>query len=621
MANKKALEKIKQQLASFQTIVASMKQLFNDDGVISKEEQVQIMLLESSMNKVKAKLKKITAVSSSDSPKKDLETPKDDKTVTEEKKIKVPKGATLKKLAKKYNVSTGNLKSWNADKLKTWGDIIGFNAGEIIIVQKGSDTKTSSTPTPTPVKSTTPAPADTAPKSDTDQPQTAPKKPTEEKTIKVPKGWGLERLAKKYNVSPSDLKSWNADKLKTWGDTIGFNAGETIVIQKGGDTKTSSNPTPVKDTDNTPAKDTDSTPKTDTDSPKTPVGTKISKSVGKKGANVSNDVLIVQKLLKDTWDYDVPQTGEVENNTLQAIAKFQHRFAGMITKQDTVIDPDGTTWKYLTGQLKPTLKKQDDGTLAGAETEIEKKLAEFTKNVSDIEIEISKGEIVTVRPPYHMNNKDRRTVINATRKANPAVNKIITKMGWNDSHGKATPSTIKKFLEDCIAKGFIKDKSSTGLNQFLDKFAITMDCSGLAIQSVNFLHEGNMERESNKTETVQITNAANIKSCGTKINAPKHLKAGDMMVNGDHVRVITDVDISGNVVAFSTVESSPTTMTGYGDGVGDSGDGVGERRWKFENGAKFENCQLLRGNKWGLGGGGYVYRRMDAKAIAKIQAL
>ena len=337
-----------------------------------------------------------------------------------------------------------------------------------------------------------------------------------------------------------------------------------------------------------------------------------------KGDNIKDDVLIVQKLLRDDWNYDIPQNGNCDNLTIRAIGQFQYRFVGSINKQDSKIDAGGNTWKYLIGEKKPALALQNDGTLAGAETEDEKKLAEFIQAVGDIQIEVAPGEFIGVRPPYHMNSTKRRKAIDATRAKNSSVSKVINAMGWNDSHGKATPKSIKEFLETCIAKGFVKDKSSNGLNQFLDKYGITLDCSGLAVQSVNFMEEGDLTREGGaNNETLKIVNAASIMRNGTKITKPSDLKAGDMMVIKTHVRVITDVDDQTDGIAFTTFESGAERNLGYGGGVGaDGGDGVGERRWLFPNKQKFTGIKRLSGNNWAAmpKEDKYVYRRMDAKA-------
>lgn len=348
----------------------------------------------------------------------------------------------------------------------------------------------------------------------------------------------------------------------------------------------------------------------------------IKKSVGLKGNNDKEDVLIVQKLLKDDWDYDVPQNGECDNKTIRAIGQFQYRFVGSINKQDSIIDAGGNTWKYLVGKKKPTLPLQEDGTLAGAETKDEKKLAEFVEAVGDIQIEVAPGEFIGVRPPYHMNSPKRRKAINATRAKNSAVTKLIKKLGGDNAFGKATPSAIKQFLEDAIAKGLVKDKSSNGLNQFLDKYGITLDCSGLAVQSVNFMEEDDLTRENGAAaETLKIINADSIMRNGTKITKPSDLKAGDMMVIKTHVRVITDVDDQTDGIAFTTFESGSERNLGYGGGVGaDGGDGVGERRWLFPDKDKFKGIKRLSGNKWEVMSSEdkYVYRRMDDKARKKI---
>ncbi len=49
----------------------------------------------------------------------------------------------------------------------------------------------------------------------------------------VPGGWGLTKIASHLQVDIEALIEANRDKIKTWGDVQGFNAGEVINIPKG----------------------------------------------------------------------------------------------------------------------------------------------------------------------------------------------------------------------------------------------------------------------------------------------------------------------------------------------------------------------------------------------------
>lgn len=412
--------------------------------------------------------------------------------------------------------------------------------------------------------------------------------------------------------------------IKAYQKSIGF-AKPDGKIDAGGKTWLSlkGKATPVqeekpKDTTTTTPVTNPTTPVVDTPPTNLQANSVIKQSVGDKGVNDPADVLTVQKLLKETWGYSIPVNGTVDDKTVQAIRQFQYRYAGSIKSQDSKVDPGGTTWKYLIGELKPTMGKTDDGILGGAETELEKKMADFTKTFTGIQIEVSPGEFVSVRPPYHINKGDRLAKVVAARNANSKVNSIISSLGFGGSIGKATPAQIEKFLEECIAKNLIADKTSQGLHEFLSKYGVSTDCSGLAIQAANFLVQGDMERSADgKSEAVGITNTEGIQG-HPKVSSPKNLRAGDMMVNylregtsTYHVRILVDVDIEGDAVSFTTVES------GSSSDLGDGGDGVGQRRWKFPDGTKFENVQILKGNVWSKAGTSdqaYTYVRMKQLA-------
>lgn len=343
------------------------------------------------------------------------------------------------------------------------------------------------------------------------------------------------------------------------------------------------------------------------------INKKLLDTVGKGGKNDKGDVALIQKILREDWGYNIPLDGEVKDTTIQAIRQFQHRYAGITKNQDALVEPDGNTIKYLTGELKPVEPYTKDGIIGGAETKLEKEMADFTKAFSGIRIEVNPGEWVVVRPPYHINTPSRKKKALENRKTNSKVHKIIKSMPGNAQVGKASIDQIEDFLNQCIAAKLIpeKDKTSQGLHEFLKKYAISTDCSGLATQAANFLLDNDLER--GKEETVKPFHTGAMRGHGgkqnktqkkkfPKVSSPEKLRAGDMMVyrqekpmassSNGHVRIIVDVDISDEEVLFTTVES------GSRSDVGDGGDGIGQRRWKFPDKTAFKNLKLLDGNKW-----------------------
>lgn len=147
------------------------------------------------------------------------------------------------------------------------------------------------------------------------------------------------------------------------------------------------------------------------------------------------------------------------------------------------------------------------------------------------------------------------------------------------------------------------------------KYGVSTDCSGLAIQAANFLLQGDLERnkKNQNSEEIKSTNTEGIQK-HPEVSNPTNLRAGDMMVNYKregtktyHVRIIVDVDIEDDHVAFTTVESGSSTN------LGDGGNGVGQRRWKLPNKTNYDNLQILLGNNWQTAGRNdqaYIYVRM-----------
>ncbi len=254
--------------------------------------------------------------------------------------------------------------------------------------------------------------------------------------------------------------------------------------------------------------------------------------------------------------------------------------------------------------------------LGGAETDTEKKLAEFTQSMSNIIVDVN-GEKVSVRPPYHVNRGDRQADALKNRDANPKVNALIQKVfagqaGQGATTGKATPEQMQKFLQEAVDQKLATDTTAKGLRDFLDKYAISTDCSGLAVQALNFLADGDMVRGADEQLDAGNTGTGSLADTSKNskfksVASPSELQAGDMMVKGgSHVRLITDVDVQEDGIYFTTLESTAGA-------VSDAGDGVGERRWRFPDSTKFSGLEIQKGDKFSSASSSdrsYVYTRL-----------
>lgn len=70
-------------------------------------------------------------------------------------------------------------------------------------------------------------------------------------------------------------------------------------------------------------------------------------SVGQSGKNRTEDVLIVQLLLKARGEDPGPANGHISDRTIDAIRDFQARF---LSNPDGRVDPGGRTWRELNAQ-------------------------------------------------------------------------------------------------------------------------------------------------------------------------------------------------------------------------------------------------------------------------------
>ena len=370
----------------------------------------------------------------------------------------------------------------------------------------------------------------------------------------------------------------------------------------------------------------------------------ISDSVGINAANKKEDVLIIHALLarhntillEDIVPKGTTKYEEVFNNvtlcttkTIDAIKKFQ---ATILSGKsiDGIITPSGITLKRLNANA--TVNNYFDPNadsnklnLHGAETEVEKKLEVFTKIMNGIEICINPDEAIPkyvyVRPSYTITNGTNTypKILSNIKNASAAViqilrkHKIIYGEGSNlNLYGQHDAVTIKALLEDCIKSNITEaGKTAESLRDFLGKYGACMDCSGLASQALNFLLDGNLSKSDNKityatSETLydknnyydEATDNANKQNTVeySKIQSPKDLKAGDLMVwrvpskkdptkSTGHVRMIIDVDIEKDGVYFTTFESTS-------DGADKKTQGIMQHRYKFPNKEKFENLSF-----------------------------
>ncbi len=80
---------------------------------------------------------------------------------------------------------------------------------------------------------------------------------------------------------------------------------------------------------------------------------RLSASVGQGGRNVHDDVQLVQKLLNKNAHLadlgDVPEDGNLDDRTQQAILTFQKRIV-RLAAPDGRVDPRGRTWNILLGE-------------------------------------------------------------------------------------------------------------------------------------------------------------------------------------------------------------------------------------------------------------------------------
>ena len=216
-----------------------------------------------------------------------------------------------------------------------------------------------------------------------------------------------------------------------------------------------------------------------------PGSAQIQSSVGVDGVNQSADVAAVQHMLNSVSDISggpepaLDVNGKVDPATIAAIARFQKTQLGI---QDGRIDPRQHT------ELRLLRLNGIHQLLGTADTDDEKKLAEFTTSFANIVVTVD-GKFVSVRPPYHINSGDRKANAARNRQENPDVSELMKKTVGNGGAalGKATPAEIQQFLQAAIDAKLVTPLTPDGMRAFLAKYGISTDCSGLASRACNLL--------------------------------------------------------------------------------------------------------------------------------------
>jgi len=135
------------------------------------------------------------------------------------KKHKVTKGQTLAVVAKKYNVTTSQIKQWNGLKSNS------LKAGQVLKI-KTRVKKTISITESDPVATAQKAMGEETTASDSTAVKSAPKPAPKSQVYTVKKGDTLNLIARKYGVTIAEMKKWNP-KL-----TDRLQVGQKITIKK-----------------------------------------------------------------------------------------------------------------------------------------------------------------------------------------------------------------------------------------------------------------------------------------------------------------------------------------------------------------------------------------------------
>ncbi len=216
--------------------------------------------------------------------------------------------------------------------------------------------------TETPAESTTETPAE----STTETPAESKTETPAESTTETPAESTTETPAESTTETPAESTTETPAESKT--ETPAESTTETPAESKTETPAESTTETPAESTTETPAESKTETPaeaktetpaeaKTEEAKPVAVVAsTSLTASVGEKGTNKPEDVLLIKTLINKfikAFDLnDVPNSTKVGPTTVGVIKKFQQEKVGL-TAPDGLVEVGGKTWKVLSGETKP----------------------------------------------------------------------------------------------------------------------------------------------------------------------------------------------------------------------------------------------------------------------------
>jgi hypothetical protein len=188
---------------------------------------------------------------------------------------------------------------------------------------------------------------------------------------------------------------------------------------------------------------------TDSTQVQTQSGT-ISNTVGKGGANINNDVKIVQNLLNQKNNAGLVADGDCGKKTIAAINAFQQKMFGW---EDGLIDLAGKTWNALSGAATA----QNNTNNSGSNNSTENSQLQGTVNPPADATEINKSGEWAKRPgasKITASPEDVKSIMAKIKgEGSPSLlpNALKTKV--------STFSDNDKYLKDSGVEGFVKGKA------------------------------------------------------------------------------------------------------------------------------------------------------------------